>query len=60
LCPDLHPLDAPAANAAPAVVTTAPSTDPDLAQRVEQLESEVASLKSLVHKLADSLGVTDG
>jgi uncharacterized protein YceH (UPF0502 family) len=53
-CPELHPLDAPAAPAAER------SSSPGLSERVEKLETEVESLRSLVRKLADSLGVTEG
>ena len=53
LCPDLHPLDA--------VATTTPSTAPSsgLAERVEQLESQVDSLRSALRRLAQSLGEAD-
>jgi uncharacterized protein len=51
LCPDLHPLDAP--DNAPA----APNT-PSLAIRVEQLEQELASVKTQLQKLQEALGVT--
>jgi uncharacterized protein YceH (UPF0502 family) len=61
MCPDLHSLeddtasdssdDTPAASAA----TGAPS----LAQRVTQLESEVATLRTALSKLAAEIGATD-
>ena len=63
LCPDLHRVDASASTSsspspAPAPGTStggAPSSD-DLAQRVGQLEAEVASLRRLVTRLAEALG----
>jgi uncharacterized protein len=57
LCPDLHPLDAAAApsTASPGESSGAPS----LAQRVEQLEAEVAQVKDAVRKLAAAMGETD-
>ena len=47
LCPGLHPLDA-----APAGVATAPAA----AGRVEQLESRIAALESIVRRLAAAMG----
>lgn len=55
LCPDLHPLDA----APVAVASTASPDRSDLVERVEKLEAEVESLKSVVRKLAQSLGEPD-
>ncbi|MGB7161218.1 MAG: YceH family protein [Tepidisphaeraceae bacterium] len=57
LCPDLHPLDAPAtmpAVAQAAVSTPQPSAA--LAERVERLEVEVATLRQTVTRLAEALG----
>jgi len=54
LCPDLHPLDAPAR--AVAVATTNGNS---LTDRVEKLEAEVDSLKSAVSRLAQALGEPD-
>ena len=62
LCPDLHPLDAPLAEAGPEVARgVAPSapTAASLAQRVEKLEGEVAALRSALRRLAESLGESD-
>jgi uncharacterized protein YceH (UPF0502 family) len=63
LCPNLHPLDVPssggdvkvrgAASAAP------PSGERSLAQRVAELENEVAQLRGAVRRLAESLGESD-
>ncbi|MBL8746045.1 MAG: YceH family protein [Phycisphaerae bacterium] len=49
LCPDLHPLDDPA----PHSPTVAPRAEPhsNLNERVEQLESEVASLRAALERL---------
>jgi len=55
LCPDLHPLDAAPAQTA----SVAPTDRTDLIERVEKLEAEVESLKSIVRKLAQSLGEPD-
>ncbi len=55
LCPDLHPLDAPATSAAaasrPAAPPPAPTGDPDLAARVDALEREVAALRDRLDAL---------
>jgi uncharacterized protein YceH (UPF0502 family) len=61
LCPDLHPLDAPAAPAAPAATTaSAPSAPgPGLADRVASLEAEVKSLREALRRLAQSVGEPD-
>jgi uncharacterized protein len=62
LCPDLHRIDAAgttSSSASPAPVSatsTASAPANDLAQRVEQLETEVASLRQLVTRLAEALG----
>jgi uncharacterized protein YceH (UPF0502 family) len=55
LCPDLHPLDAPAA-VTPARSNSQPSA---LSDRVDQLESEVAALRGAIQSLALSLGEPD-
>ncbi len=55
LCPDLHPIDqvvGPEDSSSSSVTQAVASQDSDLAQRVEQLESEVAELKNMVHRLA--------
>lgn len=57
LCPELHPLDAPAA-APPAALREAPA-GPDLAGRVQILEAEVAMLKQALRRLATALGEPD-
>ena len=54
LCPNLHPLDAPAA-----AVDTAPRGDAILTDRVRSLESEVAMLKDALRLLAASMGQPD-
>lgn len=48
VCPDLHPLEAPTVQPAP--------IDSDLAQRVDQLESDVARLSQTLQRLVDSSG----
>ena len=53
LCPELHPIDVPVA--ASAVVRSEGHTA-SLAQRVDQLENEVAALRQTVTKLAEALG----
>ncbi|HSV16143.1 MAG TPA: DUF480 domain-containing protein [Tepidisphaeraceae bacterium] len=59
LCPDLHPLDAPAA--ATATPTSAPAVtrggDPTLSDRVARLEAEVAELRGSLQQLMEQLGV---
>jgi uncharacterized protein YceH (UPF0502 family) len=60
LCPDLHPLDAPAA--APAVASTGMALSPaagGLADRVSSLEAEVRSLRDALRRLARSVGEPD-
>ena len=64
LCPDLHRIDvssssspssaSPSTPAATSMGNTTASTE--LAERVERLESEVASLRQLVTRLAEALG----
>jgi len=54
LCPDLHPLDAPAGGPKAAA---APSSA--LVERVAELESEVTALRGALTKLAKSLGEPD-
>ena len=56
LCPDLHPLDTPAAESGAA---TSSSGGLSLAQRVMNLEAEVAQLKEVVRKLSIALGEPD-
>jgi uncharacterized protein len=58
LSPDLHPLDAPA-TAASSPVGASPSTAASLAQRVEELETEVRSLRDALRRLAQSVGEPD-
>lgn len=64
LCPDLHPLDAPAGAVAPAT-TSAPaaaaSTPPPAADdaRVASLERRVETLESELRALREALGVAD-
>lgn len=62
LCPDLHPLDAPAAAAAtPAanVPPTGASGGAGLAARVEALEGEVDALRGALRRLAQAVGEPD-
>lgn len=56
LCPELHPLDAPAADADPA-----PAHVPQggLSVRVDALEAQVATLKDALRRLAASIGEPD-
>jgi uncharacterized protein YceH (UPF0502 family) len=60
LCPDLHPLDAPAiaSAAAPSVRPAASAADPTLADRVARLETEVADLRGSLQQLLEQLGVS--
>lgn len=52
LCPDSHPVESVASQPQ----ASSYSTDPSLAERVAALESEVANLKSQLHKLSEALG----
>jgi uncharacterized protein YceH (UPF0502 family) len=57
LCPDLHRVDvasSPAAGGATLPMKTGATNE--LAERVEKLETEVASLRQLVTRLAEALG----
>lgn len=58
LCPQLHPLDAPAASAASAAPAAMADSE-SLSQRVEALEAEVAGLKDALRKLAQAVGEPD-
>lgn len=63
LCPNLHPLDEPAAGG-PASTPTATSEPPAgamaaLAGRVEMLEGDLLRLRRVVERLAAALGETD-
>ncbi|MFI5377997.1 MAG: YceH family protein [Tepidisphaerales bacterium] len=52
LCPDAHPIDAtPSDSPAAAMPTTRSLTD-----RIDQLESQVRTLRDAVHKMAEALG----
>jgi uncharacterized protein YceH (UPF0502 family) len=57
LCPDLHPLTEQH-TPSPAVPSEAPGKPP-LAQRIEQLEAEVAHLRQAIQKLASAVGQAD-
>jgi uncharacterized protein YceH (UPF0502 family) len=57
LCPDLHPLDAPASTTSAAIPQPAPASS--MASRVETLEAEVAALRDAVRRLAQSVGEPD-
>ncbi len=57
LCPDLHPLDTASSPAAPpATLPGKTDTSPELIERIARLESEVASLRQVVTRLAEALG----
>ena len=61
LCPELHQIDVSSSPAASPATSAATSTgsgpaSADLAERVERLEGEVASLRQLVTRLAEALG----
>jgi len=58
LCPDLHPLDEPAAPAEGAGEGTL-GAPPGLAGRLDRLEAQVARLEAIVRRLAEALGETD-
>jgi hypothetical protein len=55
LCPDLHPLDGVAESTSAEV----PMSGASLAQRVANLETEVAQLKDVVRRLSVALGEPD-
>jgi hypothetical protein len=55
LCPELHPLDVPAGEGG----SQTPAAAAGLAERVEQLQQEVARLGRIVQHLARSLGETE-
>ena len=57
LCPDLHPLEAPARSVEPSAAP-APSATADLRGRVEALETQVDRLRKQVRKLTEKLGQT--
>ena len=61
LCPDLHPLDAPAAAPVEAARVNVPAGTGavSLARRVEKLEGEVQTLRSALRRLAESMGEAD-
>ena len=63
LCPELHPVEAPAASAAvsasPAGGVMTRSSDASLADRVVVLESEVRTLREALRRLAQSVGEPD-
>jgi uncharacterized protein YceH (UPF0502 family) len=58
LCSDLHPLDAPA-TAASSQVGASMSVAASLAQRVEELEGEMRTLREALRRLAQSVGEPD-
>jgi len=55
LCPDLHPEDAAADQPG---VAAAPQADPDLAPRIERLETEVADLRKAIQRIEAVLAET--
>ena len=57
LCPELHPLDGPAAALSTAVREVPAGSE--LAGRVQTLEAEVAMLKEALRRLASALGEPD-
>ena len=63
LCPELHPVEVPAASAAvsvsPAGGVMTRSSDASLADRVVVLESEVRTLREALRRLAQSVGEPD-
>jgi len=56
LCPDLHPLDAPAAESG---TSAAPAHSGGLSAQVDALQADVAMLKVALRKLAASIGEPD-
>jgi uncharacterized protein len=58
LCPDLHAIEARAAEGAAPAAATQPMP-PGLSERVEKLEAEVTHLRDVVRKLASALGEVD-
>jgi uncharacterized protein YceH (UPF0502 family) len=61
MCPDLHALDAESETESPEDVPAGSPTPgaPSVAQRVTQLESEVATLRAALSKLAAEIGAAD-
>lgn len=57
LCPELHPLDAPAPSAPS--VAKANSIAPGMSQRLDALEGEVSTLRNALRRLAESVGEPD-
>lgn len=55
LCPNLHPLDAPA----PAASSRSATPASDVEARLSELETEVAALREAIQSLAQSLGEPD-
>ncbi len=56
LCPDLHGLDAAALATPAATIAATPDAQSEVSERVERLETEVASLRQRVTRLAEALG----
>jgi uncharacterized protein YceH (UPF0502 family) len=62
LCPDLHPVQTASVTAEPSGEPARPRAGvpaPDLAARVSTLETEVATLRSALRKLASAVGEAD-
>jgi uncharacterized protein YceH (UPF0502 family) len=59
LCPDLHPLDGAVSGANATEEHERVGDRASLAQRVEALEGEVASLRNSISRLAQSAGLPD-
>ena len=55
LCPDAHPIDAPAA----AAVSAGQASNRSMSQRIDELEQQVSVLRDAVRKLAAALGEPD-
>jgi len=56
LCPELHPIESQTTGVAAQASPHHPSGGPAMAERVTQLESEVATLRDVVRRLAYALG----
>ena len=60
LCPDAHPIDAPASDAGvPEGAVAASPSNRSLTQRIEQLEGQVATMRTVLSRMAQALGEPD-
>jgi uncharacterized protein len=60
LCPDAHPIDAPTSDAGVTEGAAAASpSNRSLTQRIEQLEGQVATMRTVLSRMAQALGEPD-